>query len=295
MNQTAAIGVNCKGFDRLLSARFYAQIARLQLEYGLAISSIPPTLIKQFENYQKQCIRRIFRGGARSSYKAMLHLINQPTMKERVHLLQAKFLMRSVTASEDTLLSQFLPYLCLSTSRLQWHKLSKTPVWKRCAISNIDFLDVRTFKGVCKTYLQDKFDSWCNETNSRLISACRPQLIIDLILWLLMSQAERSRTIRWRLGWLPGVVLKPCIYHPKDIFTKSYAITCLQMPHTIADPLSFLLNKLPHRKKTPTAQHRLRYSAWSVRWPTLCQFLFKLDCLHHGKTRLKLLLLAPNL
>ncbi|KAG0734664.1 hypothetical protein G6F66_010818 [Rhizopus arrhizus] len=114
MNQTAAIDVNCKGFDRLLSARFYAQIARLQLEYGLAISSIPPTLIKQFENCQKQCIRSIFRGGARSSYKAMLHLINQPTMKGRVHLLQAKFLMRSVTASEDTLLSHsYLTYACL--------------------------------------------------------------------------------------------------------------------------------------------------------------------------------------
>jgi hypothetical protein len=47
MNQMAAIGINSKCFNRLLSARFYAQIARTQLEYGLAISSIPPTLIKQ--------------------------------------------------------------------------------------------------------------------------------------------------------------------------------------------------------------------------------------------------------
>ncbi|KAG1046743.1 hypothetical protein G6F43_010785 [Rhizopus delemar] len=104
-----------------------------------------------------------------------------------------------------------------------------------------------------------------------------------------MSQAERSRTIRWRLGWLPGGILKPCIYHPNSMLTKSHAIICLhlhrrlQMSHTIADPLSFLLNKLPHRKKAPIAQNRLHYSTWSVRWSTLCRLLLELNYLHHGK------------
>ncbi|KAG1144773.1 hypothetical protein G6F37_004758 [Rhizopus arrhizus] len=117
----------------------------------------------------------------------MLHLINQPTMKERVHLLQAKFLMRSITAPEDTLLYQFLPYLRLSTIRSQWYKLSKTPVWKQYAAANVDFLELLTFKDVCKAYIQDNFDSRCNGMNSGLISACRFQLIIDPILWLPMS------------------------------------------------------------------------------------------------------------
>ncbi|KAG1372010.1 hypothetical protein G6F61_011428 [Rhizopus arrhizus] len=129
-----------------------------------------------------KCIRRIFGDGAWSSYKVMLHFINQTTMKERVHLLQAKFLMRSIIAPKDTLSYQFLPYLRLSTIRPQWCKLSKTPVWKQCAAANVDFLDLRTFKGVCKTYIQDKFDSRCNGMNLGLISACRSQLIIDPIL-----------------------------------------------------------------------------------------------------------------
>ncbi|KAG0737691.1 hypothetical protein G6F62_009736 [Rhizopus arrhizus] len=90
-------------------------------------------------------------------------------------------------------------------------------------------------------------------------------------------------------SWLPDGALKPCTHHPNSMLTKPHAITCLhmhrrlQMPHTIADPLYFLLNKLHHRKKASTEQNRLRYSAWSVQWSTLCQLLFELDHLHHGK------------
>ncbi|KAG0776452.1 hypothetical protein G6F16_012820 [Rhizopus arrhizus] len=108
MNQMSAIGVNHKGFNQLLSVRFYTQIVRSQLEYGLAISAVSSSNITKLETCQTQCIRRIFGGGSRSSTKVMLHLTNQPTMKERVHRLQAKFLFRSINAPEDTLLSQHL-------------------------------------------------------------------------------------------------------------------------------------------------------------------------------------------
>ena len=39
MKQIASIGVNKKGFDKLISTQFYNQIVRPQLEYGLAIST----------------------------------------------------------------------------------------------------------------------------------------------------------------------------------------------------------------------------------------------------------------
>ncbi|PHZ10502.1 uncharacterized protein RHIMIDRAFT_239326 [Rhizopus microsporus ATCC 52813] len=38
MNQLAMIGLNPNGLSRLLATRFYKQIVRSQLEYGLAIS-----------------------------------------------------------------------------------------------------------------------------------------------------------------------------------------------------------------------------------------------------------------
>jgi hypothetical protein len=40
MNQMTSIGVNSTGFDNLTSTRFYSQIVRPQLEYGLAISAV---------------------------------------------------------------------------------------------------------------------------------------------------------------------------------------------------------------------------------------------------------------
>ncbi|KAG1333798.1 hypothetical protein G6F62_006643 [Rhizopus arrhizus] len=205
MNQMSAIGVNHKGFNQLLSVRFYTQIVRSQLEYGLAISAVSSSNITKLETCQTQCIRRIFGGGSRSSTKVMLHLTNQPTMKERVHRLQAKFLFRSINAPEDTLLSQFLEYLRTSASLSQWYKLSKTPLWQRCCASHeIDALDSRTFNTIYHDYLKDNFNARRNTTNSFLLSTCRAKPGVDPILWLPMTPAERSRLIRWRLGWLPA-------------------------------------------------------------------------------------------
>ncbi|KAG0753984.1 hypothetical protein G6F61_012170 [Rhizopus arrhizus] len=136
MNRMITIGVNNKGFDRLLSVSFYTQIVSSHLEYGHAISSAPAHQLQKLDACQTQCIRRIFGGGSRSSIKVMLHLVNLPTMKERVQKLQAKFLLRSVDALNDTLLSQYLPYPRTSASRSQWYKLSKTTVWQRCTASH---------------------------------------------------------------------------------------------------------------------------------------------------------------
>ncbi|KAG1017099.1 hypothetical protein G6F25_013968 [Rhizopus arrhizus] len=82
-----------------------------------------------------------------------------------------------------------------------------------------------------------------------------------------MSYIERSRLIRWRMGWLPGGRPKPCIYHPHVLLTRSHAITCLNMHHrllmssTVSDSLSYPLNLLPTSRKKPTIQRRSKYSA----------------------------------
>ncbi|KAG1274671.1 hypothetical protein G6F64_015073 [Rhizopus arrhizus] len=56
-------------------------------------------------------------------------------MKERVQKLQAKFLLRSVDAPDDTLLSQYLPYLRTSASRSQW--LSTKHILKTTLIQGV--------------------------------------------------------------------------------------------------------------------------------------------------------------
>ncbi|KAG1152166.1 hypothetical protein G6F37_001390 [Rhizopus arrhizus] len=290
MNQMTVIGVNSTGFDKLTSTRFYSQIVRPQFEYGLIISAVKFKEPQKIESCQNQCLRRIFGGTSRSSIKVMLHLVNQPTMKERTHILQAKFLLRTIDTPDDTLMFRLLPYIRTSTSHSQWYKLTTSPLWRLCAETDPDQLDQRKFKAIRQDYLQESFENCRTDTNSILLSACRPQLVVDPILWLPMSYIERSRLIRWRMGWLPGGRPKPCIYHPHDLLTRSHAITCLHMyhrllmPSTVSDPLSYLLNLLPTSRKKSTIQSRSKYSAWFIRWPIICQILHELDYLHHDKT-----------
>ena len=92
MNQLTAIGLNSKGLPPLLACRFYSQIVRAQLGYGLAISPITAKLIQKLDTFQNSCIRRIFGGHARSSVQLMLHLVNLPSMRTRV---AAQYLFRS--------------------------------------------------------------------------------------------------------------------------------------------------------------------------------------------------------
>lgn len=75
MNQITAIGVNSKGFNRLLSVRFYIQMVRAQMEYGLAVSVLNLGHLKKLESCQNECIRRISGGSSRSSVNVMLHLV----------------------------------------------------------------------------------------------------------------------------------------------------------------------------------------------------------------------------
>ncbi|KAG0737707.1 hypothetical protein G6F32_016445 [Rhizopus arrhizus] len=62
-----------------------------------------------------------------------------------------------------------------------------------------DTYDSRAFAGIRKQYLEDNLADRRNSINSVLLSSCRPTLGIDPILWLPMSNTERSRIVRWRL------------------------------------------------------------------------------------------------
>ncbi|KAG1178107.1 hypothetical protein G6F70_007913 [Rhizopus microsporus] len=165
----------------------------------------------------------------------MLQLTKLPTMTERVHILQAQFLLRSLSLPDDTLLACLLPHIRLSKGH------------SHC-------LDKRLLKKLRLQYLQDNLEQRRAARNSGLLSLRRPKISLDPILWLPMSRIDRSRCVRWRLGWLSGYKTVPCARHQSELFTKQHAIHCLnihrrlQILETTTDPLSFLLNRLPNSK-----------------------------------------------
>ncbi|KAG1488529.1 hypothetical protein G6F47_013584 [Rhizopus delemar] len=111
MNMLSSIGVNPSGFSKLLCTRFYAHIVRPQLEYGLAINRFTVHQLHALEEAQNSCIRKIYGARGKASTKVMLHMSKLPLMSERVSILQAQFLLRSLYLPEDALLHRLLPYV----------------------------------------------------------------------------------------------------------------------------------------------------------------------------------------
>ncbi|KAG2209371.1 hypothetical protein INT46_002614 [Mucor plumbeus] len=125
-----SIGVNKKGIDKLISTRFYNQIVRPQLEYGLAISTFNLRNIRELENCQNQCLRQIFGGRPYTSTKVMLHITNLPSIKDRIAILQAKFIYKSLSLPDDSLLMKMLPYPQSIHAKSKWSKIANSPSWK---------------------------------------------------------------------------------------------------------------------------------------------------------------------
>ncbi len=55
----------------------------------------------------------------------------------------------------------------------------------------------------------------------------------------------------------------------------------LQMPKSIEDPLSYLLNLLPSTFHTKKVKKSI--DAWLIRWPSICAILFEMDYLAHSQ------------
>ncbi|KAG1439598.1 hypothetical protein G6F56_012244 [Rhizopus delemar] len=179
MNQIAAIGLSSKGFPPLLACRFHSQMIRAQLDYGLAISPLTTKFIHQLDTFQNQCIRRIFGGRSRSLAQIMLHLVNLPSMRTRVAVLQASISFVVLIY----LMILFLP-ICCHIFKLQLAALT----------------DKKKFLSLYTKFLADQFQNLYNNSDSILLSSARPTIQVDPILWLSMTCFERSRVLRWRLG-----------------------------------------------------------------------------------------------
>ncbi|KAG1150124.1 hypothetical protein G6F37_000613 [Rhizopus arrhizus] len=227
MNALSSIGVDSSDLSKLFSTRFYTYIVHPKLEYGLAINHFTRSQLHALDEAQGTCIRRIYGALGKTSIKVMLHLSRLPFMPERVSILQAQFLFHSLYIPEDMLLSRLLLYIQCTRGH-QWYLLSRTSLWKMI-LSTTEELDTHVFKSIKRQFLRQNLNKRQQKRNSKLISSCRLSVSIDPIMWLPMSNAERSRCIRWRLGWLPSGKPRP---YPKQVtqhLSKDHAVDCLTM------------------------------------------------------------------
>ncbi|KAG1150594.1 hypothetical protein G6F37_001702 [Rhizopus arrhizus] len=155
------------------------------------------------------------------------HIVHSQTTS---HVRTSQYSASTVSLSllyipEDTLLSRLLPSIQCTRGH-QWYLLSRATLWKM-ASSIIEELDTRILKSTKRQFLQQNLNRRQQNRNFKLISSCRRSVSIDLIMWLPMSNAERSRCIRWQLGWLPGDIPRSCPKHPTQHLSKNHAIDCL--------------------------------------------------------------------
>ncbi|CEP13248.1 hypothetical protein [Parasitella parasitica] len=165
----------------------------------------------------------------------MLHLTKLPAMTERAQLLQAQFLLRSLNLPLDTLLSHLLPHVRLSSSNFNWYHLSKSSLWRQCQ----PITDSTTRRSIRQMSLELRNEILARHRGAPVhtfLTHCRPTICIDPILWLPMTQGERSHCLRWRLGWLPSGYSAFCPLHPNHPLTKSHAIQCLRIYHRLMMP-----------------------------------------------------------
>ncbi|KAG1469588.1 hypothetical protein G6F56_003172 [Rhizopus delemar] len=226
MNQLAAIGLSSKGFLTLLACRFYSQMIRAQLDYGLAIGPLTTKFIHQLNTFQNQCIGRIFGGHSRSPAQIMLHLVNLPSMRTRVAVLQAQYLFCSTNLSDDSLLVYLLPYIQTSTSRSHY--------------SDSILLS--------STRLTTQVDPilWLPMTCSERSHVLRWRLG-----WLPSGKPKECIFLPYH-NWSRR--------HAFDCLNVHHR---LYLPRSIEDPISFLLNLLPLHTPRPTESHSW-FTLWPI-------------------------------
>ncbi|KAI9488974.1 hypothetical protein BDB00DRAFT_771599, partial [Zychaea mexicana] len=284
LNCLISLGLSPTGFTRLLAARIYGQFIRPQMEYGLAIQKPLQKHIKLLEDAQSACLRRFYGSSNRtSSTKVMQHLVNIPPMKLRVAVLQAKLLNRSHWLPDDALLSKLVPrFSVVSTSR--YRHLQRTALWQRLPSTEAPF-DKKALSHAIRNLYTTDFESTLLGPRAKLLSACRPTLGVDPIVWLPMQYHHRSRLIHWRLGWMPNgrpeAICRNC--SDRHHLSRDHVIICLQahvrlkVPFVILDPISFILNSLPRTRPRSTTTKRY----WRSCWPRLTSLLRDIDRLCH--------------
>ncbi|KAG0862800.1 hypothetical protein G6F16_012267 [Rhizopus arrhizus] len=242
------IGVNRQGFSLLLCSRIYATFVRPKFEYGLAISKFSAAQVKEIERLQDRCLRMMVGGHATSSTTIIKHLTTLPSMHHRIDVLTTRFCLRARSLPGSCLLS--LLSRTLPVSRIKVH-LEKNPLF--LALPSPPPSSDARLKTFFRQYRERQVISLVTSTTQVLLRACRPALVVDPILYVPATRAERSLLVRWRLGWLPGKPEDcPC---GRDRRSRRHFLECDLIPSFLwsdlprcppgSYPIDFALSSLP--------------------------------------------------
>ena len=148
-----------------------------------------------------------------------------------------------------------------------------------------DLYDNIQLNAAIKQLLDREFQVSLNRRGSKLLTAYRHYLRIDPIVWLPMKYSQRSRLIRWRLGWMPNGHASSlcCNCNNNQHLSHKHVVSCfnvhtnLKIPYVVADPISFVLNSLP--TKQPRSNSTKIY--WKYLWLRLTRLMKDIDRLCH--------------
>ncbi|KAG0867136.1 hypothetical protein G6F15_012481 [Rhizopus arrhizus] len=274
MAQLHSMGLNRQGFTLLLSSRLFAAFIRPKLEYGLAIAQLTRKDYDELNRAQDRCLRMLVGGHRTASTVVLRHICNLPSMTFRADTLVLKFCRRFEGLPDDcllSLLSQSVPVSLLS-------RLRKRRIVLDCPS---DVSSSSRLASWLRRYRQDQFQSFLQSTPQVLIRACRPVLRVDPILYLPASRADRSRLIRWRMGWIPGKPA-PCSCGLGDT-SRSHLMVCTLVPSAlwcclpvpptgyVGHHIDYVLNLLPVSASARCPPF----------WSALCQILCHFDKICH--------------
>ncbi|KAG2189607.1 hypothetical protein INT46_001803, partial [Mucor plumbeus] len=281
MNLLHSLGANATGFDKQLSFKFYKCFIRPILEYALPLLTPTNTEFKPLEKAQDNACRLIMHGHKSSSTQVIKHMNNMANMSDRMVVLCAKNLVRVNQLPSDALLSLFIQQL-LTTQACHLKKLQhRNHIWQQLiAPLTINrstrqiIIATHDLKNQINQYL---LDQW-HKTQDKFVYAghCRPTLGIDPIMYLPMTNHERSRLLRWRMGWLPGKpqACRNC-NQLNTLTTQHHVVACYQINENLNSEINAFLNTLP--RLPPTSSAAKFY--WKTHWIVLQQFLFNVEAI----------------
>ncbi|KAG1062729.1 hypothetical protein G6F41_011319 [Rhizopus arrhizus] len=190
-----------------------------------ALDCMLPLFARSLKGLQDRCLRLLVGGHRTSSTTIIKHLTTLPSMRHRIDVL-------------------------VTLSRIKIH-LEKNPLFLALPSPPPSF-DAR-LKTFFRQYRERQVISLVTSTTQVLLRACRPALVVDPILYVPATRAERSLLVHWRLGWLPGKPEDcPC---GRDRRSRRHFLECDLIPSFLwsdlprcppgSYPIDFALSSLP--------------------------------------------------
>lgn len=272
MSTLHKMGAHRSGFPLLLSSKLYRTFIRPKFEYGLAIAKLLKKDLVVLEKLQDRCFRLLIGGCPTSSTTVLKLMTDTPSVAWRVDVLVTKYCLRVPFLPKNCLLSllqKTLPDSLLST----YLKKNRLFVSLPSPLPRNDAQLTKFFSANRQSLL----DTFVATTDRVLVKACRPSLKIDPILYIPATRTDRSRLLRWRIGWLPG---KPqdCACNSDHTSRRHFSkYECNAIPPTTWDELpqpppnihiiDNAINMLPTNSK--------EYCSY---WPSLLALLWYIEC-----------------